>query len=101
MNHYFKMPYWYHFKCFFQKAKNLTSTSQIKGFDMLRWDDQNKIKEKLGLTASTITTTDDEENEDKTTTSITIDQFQVEYAKSNRSKCRKCDKKIEKVIIFI
>ncbi len=58
MNHYFKMPCWYHFKCYFQKAKNLTSTSQIKGFDMLRWDDQNKIKEKLGLTASTITTTD-------------------------------------------
>ena len=39
---------WYHFACFFKKAK-ITDTHQIKGFDCLRYDDQQKIKAKLGL----------------------------------------------------
>jgi hypothetical protein len=42
------MPMWYHFACFFKKAK-ITATHEIKGFDCLRYDDQQKIKTKLGL----------------------------------------------------
>ena len=42
------MPMWYHFNCFFKKAK-ITATHEIKGYDCLRYEDQQRIKVKLGL----------------------------------------------------
>ena len=38
-----------------------------------------------------------EETDVKAGGDVSIDSFYTEYSKSNRSKCRKCDSKIEKV----
>jgi poly [ADP-ribose] polymerase 1 len=88
------MPNWYHFGCFFKKAKP-SDTCFIRNFDSLRWDDQQRIKQKMGLEVADKETKneangdegDEEENE----------TFSLEYAKSNRSKCHKCEVRIEKV----
>ncbi|XP_043916143.1 poly [ADP-ribose] polymerase 1 [Protopterus annectens] len=38
-----KIPHWYHYSCFWQRARVL-STADIDGFPDLRWEDQEKIK---------------------------------------------------------
>ncbi|BHF84680.1 Poly [ADP-ribose] polymerase 1 [Sparganum proliferum] len=38
-----KMPLWFHFHCFFKKSK-VISTSDIKNFDGLKFEDQEKIR---------------------------------------------------------
>ena len=41
-----QIPNWHHYACFWKKCK-AKSPAEIHGFDSLRWDDQQKIKEKL------------------------------------------------------
>lgn len=43
---FFQVPNWYHFKCFWKRAR-VAGTSDIHGFEALRWEDQEKIKEAL------------------------------------------------------
>lgn len=42
----------------------------------------------------------DENDENKSDNDLTIDSFRIEYAKSARSKCKKCDVRILKVNHF-
>lgn len=57
-----------------------------------RWDDQQKIKKKMGVVI------DDEPKDQEEEDGSAIDQFSIEYSKSNRSKCKKCSIRIDKVI---
>ena len=41
-----KMTSWYHFDCFFERQRP-KSAGDIEHFDLLRWEDQEKINEKL------------------------------------------------------
>ncbi|CAF0920722.1 unnamed protein product [Brachionus calyciflorus] len=92
-----KMPMWYHFNCFWKKAKvKPLDTSFIKGFDSIRWEDQQKIKNKLGLGSE-----ENDENMESDSNDVKIDQFLVEYSKSNRSKCKKCSSRIDKDIVRV
>ena len=84
---------WYHFNCFFKKNKP-TQISEIAGFGGLRWDDQEKIKQNVSGEASASLANVDEENSD-------LADYQVDYAKSNRSKCKACENKISKEVIRI
>ncbi|KAF8560666.1 hypothetical protein P879_00606 [Paragonimus westermani] len=43
-----KIPKWFHFNCFFTKNAKINSTSEIKYFDSLRWEDQEKIRVAIG-----------------------------------------------------
>ncbi len=82
--------------------------SEIKGFESLRWEDQQKIRSKMGLIKSEefkeeevedgdYNAFDDKENKSHLHAhEHSIDVFLVEYAKSARSKCRKCEKRINK-----
>jgi poly [ADP-ribose] polymerase len=95
-----KVPNWYHFNCFFKKAV-VTDTCFIKSFDSLRWEDQQKINEKLGIggapAAAASSSTPNEPQEENSKSG----EFSIEYAKSNRSKCKKCQQRIEKNLIRI
>lgn len=42
-----KQPNWYHFNCFFTKQRPRT-VADVGNFDSIRWEDQKKIKTKLG-----------------------------------------------------
>jgi len=46
MSYFSQIPNWFHFKCFWKRAR-VGNTSDIYGYDGLRWDDQQKIKEKI------------------------------------------------------
>jgi hypothetical protein len=42
-----KTPHWYHFICFFARQRPKT-VGDISHFESLRWEDQEKIKAKIG-----------------------------------------------------
>ena len=56
----------------------------------MRWDDQEKIKEKVGGRGGG-------KSSEPAAASSGADDLMVEYAKSNRSKCKKCKDQIDKV----
>ncbi|CAF1511392.1 unnamed protein product [Adineta ricciae] len=84
-----KIPTWYHTNCFFKKVKP-ANAEIIKGFEELRWDDQERIRQKVDG-KSTKETKDETENHSS--------EFCVEYARSNRSTCHGCNSKIEKDLV--
>ena len=67
----------------------MKASSDISGFDSLRWDDQEKIRGKM----------DGGEGGGKGTqpANSVADDLLVEYAKSSRSKCKNCKEQIDKV----
>uniref|UniRef100_A0A3B4A191 Poly [ADP-ribose] polymerase n=1 Tax=Periophthalmus magnuspinnatus TaxID=409849 RepID=A0A3B4A191_9GOBI len=87
-----KVPHWHHFSCFWQRAA-AHSTADIGGFSGLRWEDQEKIKKAIESGGS-ISGKGDKKSGAKG--EKTLNDFAVEYAKSNRSTCKGCEQKIEK-----
>lgn len=88
----FQIPNWFHFSCFFRKLK-VKNFTDIGGLDSLRWEDQEKVKAKTeggGGGGSGALSADAVENG-------VSDDLLVEYAKSNRSKCKNCKEQIDKV----
>ncbi|XP_021365761.1 poly [ADP-ribose] polymerase 1-like isoform X2 [Mizuhopecten yessoensis] len=88
-----KIPNWFHFACFWKRAR-VEDANHIHGFDALRWEDQEKIKEKVaggggggggGGDAGGATSGD----------------YETEYAKSGRSGCRGCGDNIAKGAVRI
>ena len=79
---------WFHYGCFFKKNKPKQIT-EIAGFDSLRWDDQEKIKQNFSGGAPAAAASVDEVDS-------TLSEYQVDYAKSNRSKCKFCENSIAK-----
>lgn len=64
---------------------------------MIRWEDQQRIKSKMGLASEN---KDDAINiGDSGSNEVQIEQFSIEYSKSNRSKCKKCSFRVDKVMI--
>ncbi|KAK6179955.1 hypothetical protein SNE40_012198 [Patella caerulea] len=90
-----KIPNWFHFACFWKRAK-VAQPDDIHGFHSLRWEDQQKVKGKIGGGGGGGGDGDatDGGNSDAT-------MFTTEYAKSNRSTCRGCEDKIDKGLIRV
>ncbi|KAM9355428.1 poly [ADP-ribose] polymerase 1 [Pholidichthys leucotaenia] len=87
-----KVPHWHHFSCFWQRAA-ASSTTDIGGYADLRWDDQEKVKKAIesgGATGGKSGQKGGAKGEK------TLNDFAVEYAKSNRSTCKGCEQKIDK-----
>lgn len=93
-----KMPNWYHYKCFWTVC-SVSAVNEIEGMDGLRWEDQQKIKDQISGKGSA---GDAKKSSDSGEEKIhMLSDFAVEYAKSNRSKCKACDEKIVKDTIRI
>uniref|UniRef100_A0AAY4B7G1 Poly [ADP-ribose] polymerase n=1 Tax=Denticeps clupeoides TaxID=299321 RepID=A0AAY4B7G1_9TELE len=87
-----KVPHWHHFSCFWQQA-SVHSTGEISGYSDLRWNDQEKVKAAIE-TGGVSGGKSDQKGVAKG--EKTLNDFAVEYAKSNRSTCKGCEQKIEK-----
>ncbi|XP_070576368.1 poly [ADP-ribose] polymerase 1-like [Ptychodera flava] len=87
-----KIPNWFHYSCFWKRNK-VSSYGEIGGIDSLRWEDQQKIKDKIAGVDSGETSSKASKSEPET---VMLEEFTCGYAKSNRSKCRGCNEKIEK-----
>ncbi|KAL4630473.1 poly ADP-ribose polymerase 1 [Arapaima gigas] len=87
-----KVPHWHHFSCFWLRAA-VQSPGDISGFSDLRWEDQEKVKKAIengGASGGK------GEQKGGAKGEKTLNDFAVEYAKSNRSTCKGCEQKIEK-----
>ncbi|CAG5129821.1 unnamed protein product, partial [Candidula unifasciata] len=82
-----KVPNWFHFPCFWKRAK-CKNPDDIYSYHSLRWEDQEKIKEKIGGGGRNA-----DEGEGSSAGSL---DFSAEYAKSGRSQCRGCQTFIAK-----
>lgn len=87
-----KVPHWHHFSCFWLRAA-AQSTADISGFSDLRWEDQEKVQKAIE-TGGAAGGKGDSKGGAKG--EKTLNDFAVEYAKSNRSTCKGCEQKIEK-----
>lgn len=84
-----KIPTWFHYACFWKRAK-CKNVDDIYNFHALRWDDQQKIKEQIGGGSSGAG------NDDNDGSHPLDGEYSTEYAKSGKSKCRGCDEFIAK-----
>ncbi|XP_039604229.1 poly [ADP-ribose] polymerase 1 [Polypterus senegalus] len=91
-----KVPHWHHFSCFWQRARVL-SPGDIDGYSDLRWEDQEKVKKAIESGEATATGIGGKKGDGRS--EKTLNDFAVEYAKSNRSTCKGCEQKIEKELI--
>ena len=88
-----KQPNWYHFSCFFKQSKP-RAVAEISGFGSLRWEDQQRIRDRLGGTDMVDGPSPSSSSKKRKTTRSDL---QVEYAKSSRSACKGCLSQIQKV----
>eukprot|EP00117_Sycon_ciliatum_P025830 scpid32102/ scgid21352/ Poly [ADP-ribose] polymerase 1; NAD(+) ADP-ribosyltransferase 1; Poly[ADP-ribose] synthase 1 len=81
-----KMPTWFHIACFFKKNA-ISSQGDIGGFDGLRWDDQQMMKQRIagggGAVGGSVAAPTGKVADRLRTRA----DLQVEYAKSNRAMC--------------
>ncbi|XP_042494663.1 poly [ADP-ribose] polymerase 1 [Macadamia integrifolia] len=78
------MPMWNHGHCILKKANQIKSLDDVEGIDLLRWEDQQKIRKYLegGATSST--------------TGGAGDEYGVEVSQTSRATCKCCNQKITK-----
>ncbi|CAG2113149.1 unnamed protein product [Medioppia subpectinata] len=96
-------PNWHHFQCFFQRWR--PRPEEIAHFASLKYDDQKRIQKACddasGVIADTGKANGKKSRKKKAdtdggsapalTNGTQLAEFKVEYAKSNRSKCRLCE----------
>ncbi|XP_054169146.1 poly [ADP-ribose] polymerase 1-like [Oppia nitens] len=111
-----KSPNWHHFDCFFKKYRP-KGVEEIAHFANLKYEDQKRIEsaiEKVGSGEQSTTASNASDGKKKSrkkkatedsvavdTNGTDINEFKVEYAKTNRSKCRLCENTIKKDTIRI
>ncbi|XP_051881055.1 poly [ADP-ribose] polymerase 1 isoform X2 [Pristis pectinata] len=94
-----KVPHWHHYACFWKRAR-VVSPADVDGLSDLRWDDQEKIKKAIE-TGGSVGGGGKGSEQGEGKGEKTLSDFAVEYAKSNRSTCKGCGKKIEKDTVRI
>ncbi|PQQ17792.1 poly [Prunus yedoensis var. nudiflora] len=87
------MPMWNHADCIMKKAKQIKSTDDVEGLELLRWEDQKEIRNYVqsGGPPDTITTA--------TTTSKVSSG--IEVSPTSRATCKSCSQKILKAEVRI
>lgn len=93
-----KVPHWYHQMCFFGKQRPKT-VADIAHFDEIRWEDQQKIKEKVesgGGGGAAAPSSGKKGKKGKGGDAGAFKDYTMEYAKSGRAMCRGCENKILK-----
>ncbi|XP_017778505.1 PREDICTED: poly [ADP-ribose] polymerase [Nicrophorus vespilloides] len=89
-----RTPQWYHFDSFFgsQRPKIV---DDIENFEEIRWEDQEKIKDKIKNMGSIIVPAGKGKKRAASDNGALKD-FTLEYSKSSRAMCRGCQQKIMK-----
>ncbi|RCN44675.1 Poly(ADP-ribose) polymerase catalytic domain protein [Ancylostoma caninum] len=76
---------WFHYTCFWKRlkpGKTEINERSIRGMDMLKWDDQEKIREKIQAFMNY--------SSGGPVMESSFSTVKVEYAKTNRGKCSRC-----------
>ncbi|KAF3957398.1 hypothetical protein CMV_017586 [Castanea mollissima] len=80
------MPMWNHASCILKKAKQIKSIDDVEGIELLRWEDQQKIRKYVeGGGPSTLDTS-----------AAPTAQYGIEVSQTSRATCKHCSRKIMK-----
>ncbi|OVA13922.1 BRCT domain [Macleaya cordata] len=78
------MPMWNHASCILKKANQIKSPDDVEGLDLLRWEDQQKIRKYIEGVGSSNTST------------VDANECGIEVSQTSRATCRHCSQKIMK-----
>ncbi|KAG2713573.1 hypothetical protein I3843_04G174400 [Carya illinoinensis] len=78
------MPMWNHATCILKKAKQIKSIDDVEGIELLRWEDQQKIRKYVEGSGS------------PASTAVTTTECGIEVAQFSRATCKQCSQKIMK-----
>jgi len=96
-----KQANWFHLNCFFGRNRP-KAVGEFEHFEQLRWDDQEKIREridsKIGVPLDTKPGKGKKKAKDvsESVDGTVLKDFRTEYAKSAASTCKFCEEKIPK-----
>ncbi|KAG1362571.1 Poly [ADP-ribose] polymerase [Cocos nucifera] len=82
------MPMWNHAGCIFKKGNQIKSVDDVEGIDLLRWEDQQKIRKYV-------------EGGSVSTTAVSNDGCAMEVSQTSRAACRRCNQKIMKGMVRV
>ncbi|KAI0513930.1 hypothetical protein KFK09_009962 [Dendrobium nobile] len=81
------MPLWHHAGCILKKANQIKTFDDVEGLDLLRWEDQQKIRKYVeGLTSATPNASN---------------ESTIEVSQTSRASCKSCGEKIMKGMVRI
>lgn len=106
--------HYHHVECFF-RVKRPASVAEIGHYETLKYDDQKMLEEAIEtngrslfsangsqeLKGASELSSKKKKRDASTSEIVNYDDFLIEYAKSNRSTCVKCEQKIDKALIRI
>uniref|UniRef100_A0A822XL21 Poly [ADP-ribose] polymerase n=1 Tax=Nelumbo nucifera TaxID=4432 RepID=A0A822XL21_NELNU len=78
------MPMWNHASCILKKANQIKSLDDVEGLDLLRWEDQQKIKKYV------------ESGPSSNSTAVAVNDCGIEVSQTSRATCKRCNEKIIK-----
>ncbi|KAL8548020.1 hypothetical protein ACS0TY_007353 [Phlomoides rotata] len=81
------MPMWNHASCILRKANQIKSVDDVEGIELLRWEDQQKIRKYVDSVGSAVASN---------TSASAVVECGVEVSKTSRANCRICNQKIMK-----
>ncbi|XXG84939.1 hypothetical protein AAC387_Pa11g0138 [Persea americana] len=82
------MPMWNHGACILKKANQIKSVDDVEGIDLLRWEDQQKIRKYV-------------EGGSISTAPVAANECSIEVSQTSRASCRRCNQKIMKADVRV
>ncbi|XP_038887409.1 poly [ADP-ribose] polymerase 1-like isoform X2 [Benincasa hispida] len=76
------MPMWNHAACILKKEKQIKSIDDVEGLDLLRWEDQQKIRQYVEDSVAAV--------------AVTPVECGIEVSQTSRANCKHCKQKIMK-----
>ncbi|TQE13755.1 hypothetical protein C1H46_000762 [Malus baccata] len=87
------MPMWNHARCIMKKSKQIKSTDEVEGLELLRWEDQQKIRSYVQSGGPPDTTL--------ATSKFTTKECGISVSPTSRATCKQCSQKILKAEVRI
>ncbi|CAN6684492.1 unnamed protein product [Malus baccata var. baccata] len=87
------MPMWNHARCIMKKSKQIKSTDEVEGLELLRWEDQQKIRSYVQSGGPPDTTL--------ATSKFATKECGISVAPTSRATCKQCSQKILKAEVRI
>ncbi|KAJ4805650.1 Poly [ADP-ribose] polymerase [Rhynchospora pubera] len=92
------MPMWNHASCILKKKNQIKMLSDVEGIDLLRWDDQEKIRKYIDNDSSGASSAPAGPS---TSASVSNDDCAIDVSPSSRASCKKCSEKIQKGMVRV
>ncbi|CAN6545380.1 unnamed protein product [Malus baccata var. baccata] len=87
------MPMWNHARCIMKKSKQIKSTDEVEGLELLRWEDQQKIRSYVQSGGPPDTTL--------ATSKFATKECGISVSPTSRATCKQCSQKILKAEVRI